>query len=131
MSGTRVAVKRLELDGLPGAGAACECLSMTDQVRTEVEVLSQVHHVNIVQLMGWSKDCIAPSLVYVCIEGGSLQDRLGRLTCRGSGALVPLTADERILVLCDVVRGLTSGLLCCLTLHGVCPTYNRRCVSFT
>jgi hypothetical protein len=45
-SGTRVTVKRLELDGLSGAGAGC--LSMVDQMRTEVEVLSQVHHVNIV-----------------------------------------------------------------------------------
>ena len=29
------------------------------------------------------------------------------LACRGSGALVPLTANERILVLSDVARGLT------------------------
>ena len=69
---------------------------------------------------------MAPCLVYAFMEGDSLQDRLA---CRGSGALVQLTADERIL--CDVARGLTSGLLCCLTLHGVFPTCNRRCVSFT
>jgi interleukin-1 receptor-associated kinase 4 len=37
------------------------------------------------------------------MESGSLQDRLA---CRGSGALVPLTANERILVLSDVARGL-------------------------
>ena len=100
-AGTRVAVKRLELDGLPGAGAAG--LSLTDQMRTEVEVLSQVQHVNVVQLMGWSKDGMAPCLVYALMEGGSLQDRLA---CRGSGALLPLTANERILVLSDVARGL-------------------------
>jgi serine/threonine protein kinase len=76
---------------------------MADQMRTEVEVLSQVHHVNIVQLMGWSKDGMAPCLVYAFMEGGSLQDRLA---CRGSGALLPLTANERILVLSDVARGL-------------------------
>ena len=99
---------------------------MTDQVGTGVEVLSQVHLVNIVQLMGWSKDCMAPCLVYAFLEGDSLKDRLA---CRGSGALVQLTADERIL--CDVAQSLTSALLCCLTLHGVCPTCNRRCVSFT
>ena len=69
VSGTRLAVKRLELDGLPGAGG---CLSMADQMRTEVEVLSQVHHVNIVQLMGWSKDGMAPCLVYAFMEGDSL-----------------------------------------------------------
>ena len=99
-SGTRVAVKRLELDGLSGAGAGC--LSMADQMRTEVEVLSQVHHVNIVQLMGWSKDGMAPCLVYALMKGGSLQDRLA---CRDNVS-VPLTANERILVLSDVARGI-------------------------
>jgi interleukin-1 receptor-associated kinase 4 len=67
-----------------------------------VEVLSQVQHVNIVPLLGSSKDGMAPCLVYAFMEGGSLQDRLA---CRGSGA-VPLTASERILVLSDVARGL-------------------------
>jgi serine/threonine protein kinase len=93
-SGTRVAVKRLELGVAAGAGAAG--LSMTDQMRTEVEMLWQVQHVN-------RKDGMAPCLVYALMEGGSLQDRLA---CRGSGALVPLTANERILVLSDVARGL-------------------------
>ena len=46
---------------------------------------------------------MAPCLVYALMEGGSLQDRLA---CRGSGALVPLTANERIVVLSDVARGL-------------------------
>ena len=100
MSGTRVAVKRLELDGARCAGSGC--LSMADQMRTEMEVLSQVQHVNIVPLLGWSKDGRAPCLVYAFMEGGSLQDRLA---CRGRGA-VPLTANERILVLSDVARGL-------------------------
>jgi serine/threonine protein kinase len=72
-------------------------------MRTEVEVLSQVQHVNIVPLLGSSKDGMAPCLVYALMEGGSLQDRLA---CRGSGALVPLTANERIVVLSDVARGL-------------------------
>jgi interleukin-1 receptor-associated kinase 4 len=62
-----------------------------------------VQHVNIVPLLGWSKDGMAPCLVYALMEGGSLQDRLA---CRGSGALVPLTANERVLVLSDVARGL-------------------------
>ena len=100
-SGTLVVVKRLELGVAAGAGAAG--LSMTDQMRTEVEVLSQVHHVNIVPLLGSSKDGMAPCLVYALMEGGSLQDRLA---CRGSGSLVPLTANERIVVLSDVARGL-------------------------
>ena len=92
-AGTRVAVKRLELDGLPGAGGGC--LSMADQMRTEVEVLSQVHHVNIVQLMGWSKDGMAPCLVYAFMEGGSLQDRLA---CRGR--CVSFTVTSRAQTCC-------------------------------
>ncbi len=90
-SGTRVAVKRLELGVAACAGAAG--LSMTDQMSTEVEVLSRMQHVNIVPLLGWSKDGIAPCLVYALMEGGSLQDRLA---CRGNSALVPLTANQRL-----------------------------------
>ena len=71
-------------------------------MRTAVELLSKVHHVNIVPLLGWSKDGMSPCLVYAFMEGGSLQDRLA---CRGS-AVVPLTANERILVLSDVSQGL-------------------------
>ena len=95
-------MKRLELGVAAGGGGAAG-LSLTDQMRTEVEVLSQVQHVNIVPLLGSSKDGMAPCLVYALMEGGSLQDRLA---CCGSGALVPLTANERILVLSDVARGL-------------------------
>jgi len=101
VSGTCVAVKRLELDVVPGAGQGW-LSQMGDQMRTEVEVLSQVQHVNIVPLLGSSKDGMAACLVYAFMEGGSLQDRLA---CRGSGA-VPLTANERILLLSDVARGL-------------------------
>jgi serine/threonine protein kinase len=64
-----------------------------------------VQHVNIVPLLGSSKDGMEPCLVYALMEGGSFQDRL---SCRGSGAfLVPLTANERIVVLSDVARGLS------------------------
>ena len=55
-------MKRLELCVAAGAGATG--LSMTDQLRTEVEVLSHVQHVNIVPLLGWSKDGMASWLVY-------------------------------------------------------------------
>jgi hypothetical protein len=44
---------------------------MADQMRTEMEVLSQVQHVNIVPLLGWSKDGRAPCLVYTFMEGDS------------------------------------------------------------
>ena len=66
-SGTRVAVKRLALGVAAGSEAAG--LSMTDQMRTEVEELSQVQHVNIVPLLGSSKDGMAPCLVYALMKG--------------------------------------------------------------
>jgi serine/threonine protein kinase len=69
----------------------------------EATAVPEKKKTDVVQLMGWSKDGIAPCLVYVFMEGGSLQDRLA---CRGSGALVPLTTNERMLVLSDVARGL-------------------------
>ena len=83
MSGTRDAIKRLELDGAQGAGAGWLSMAdpwqmrtdMADQMRTEMEVLSQVQHVNIVPLLGWSKDGRAPCLVYTFMEGDSLQER--------------------------------------------------------
>jgi serine/threonine protein kinase len=87
---------------------------MTDQIRTEVEVLSQ-QHVNIMPLLGSSKDGMAPCLVYALMEGGSLQNRL---VCRGIGALVPLTVNERILVLSAVARGLAY-------LHSPVPFIHR------
>jgi serine/threonine protein kinase len=46
---------------------------------------------------------MVPCLFYALMEGGSLQDRLA---CRGSGALVPLTVNKRILALSDVAWGL-------------------------
>ena len=68
--GTCVVVKRLDLGMSVGTGTVG--MSMTDQIRTEVEVLSQVHHVSIVSLLGSSKDDIVPCLVYVLMEVGSL-----------------------------------------------------------
>jgi len=97
-SGTRVAVKRLAID--PNLGPAGGLLHV--QMQTEVQVLSQVQHPNVVQLLGGSTDGASPCLFYALMEGGSLQDRLA---CIQTGQ-VPLTANERILVLSDVARGL-------------------------
>ena len=63
--------------------------------------------------MGWSKDGMAPCLVYSCMEGDNFQDRLVQ------SRPVPLTDNERILVLSDVARGLTYETLLLPTLEGV------------
>ena len=100
-SGTRVAVKRLEVDiELDPAGV--QRSQMIKQMQTEVQILFTVQHPNIVQLLGSSTDGKEPCLVYALMEGGSLQDRLA---CSGVWK-VALTAKERILVLSDVARGL-------------------------
>ncbi len=99
-SGTRVAVKRHALGVAAGAGAAG--LSMTDQMRTEVEEPSQSAARQHRAAAGIEQGRHG-ALLSVRLEGGSLQDRL---TCRGSGALVPLTANERVRVISDVARGL-------------------------
>ncbi len=69
-SGTLVVVKRLEVGVTAGARAIG--ISMTDQIRTEAKVLSQVQHVNIVSLLGSNKDGMSPCSVYTLMEGGSL-----------------------------------------------------------
>ena len=46
-------------------------ISIIDQMRTEVEVLSKVQHVNIVPMLGWIKDDMTPCLVYSLMEGGN------------------------------------------------------------
>ena len=94
-SATQIAVKKLEF------AAGSDVQGALAHMQTEVQVLSQVHHPNIVPLLGWSDDGEAPCLVYALAAGGSLQDRLA---C--SENAVPLTAKERIIVLSDVLRGL-------------------------
>ena len=94
-SATHIAVKKLEF------AAGSEMQVALAHMQTEVQVLSQATHPNIVPLLGWSNDGEAPCLVYALATGGSLQDRL---MCCENG--VPLTSKERILVLSDVLRGL-------------------------
>ena len=99
-AGTRVAVKGLKLAVAAGAGAAE--LPMSEQMRTGVEALSQSparqHRAAAGMEQGWHG-----ALLRLRLDGGCLVDHLA---CRCSGAFVPLTANERILVLSDVARAL-------------------------
>ena len=67
-------MKRLELDA--GMSTPSDLLLLREQMQTEVQVLSQVQHPNVVQLLGCSNDAEAPCLVYALMQGGSLKDRL-------------------------------------------------------
>ena len=98
-SGTQIAVKRLEQDSALGEAHG---LPGSSQLETEVRTLSTASHPNVVPLLGWSADGVAPCLVYAFCEGGALEDRLAhRIADHPS-----LTARERILILSDVARGL-------------------------
>ena len=105
-SGTPVAVKRLDetLDESASSRAF-------DAWHTELALLSQLVHPNVVPLLGASFDGDALCLVYQYCEGGALDQRLQQ-AIKGRP---PLSARERLTVLSDVVRGLahlhTSGLI--------------------
>jgi len=64
MSGTRVAVKRLEIDLNLGQAVGRLHVNQNHQMQTQVQVLSQVQHPNVVQLLGSSTNGASPCLVY-------------------------------------------------------------------
>ena len=98
VSGTQLAVKRLEQDAALGEAAG---LPSSAQLQAEVAVLSKGQHPNVVPLLGWSVDGPTPCLVYALMEGGALEDRLAR-----RGSWPPLQSSERVVILSDVARGL-------------------------
>ena len=69
---------------------------------------------------------MAPFLVYALMEVGSLVDRLA---CRCSGAFVPLTANERILLLSDVAQGLAYEALVGQAPQLPAPAFGGACHS--
>ncbi|KAH7331194.1 hypothetical protein KP509_20G019500 [Ceratopteris richardii] len=64
--GTVVAIKRAEKESLQGDKA----------FYTEIEMLSRVHHRNLVSLIGYCDDECEQMLVYEFMEGGTLHDHL-------------------------------------------------------
>ena len=80
--------------------------------KTEVKALSKANHPNIVPLLGWSEDGDALCLVYLLMQGGSLEDCLAR-----KANASPLTSDERMNVISDIGRGLSY-------LHSVVKTWH-------
>ena len=121
-SGTPVAVKRLDetLDESASSRAF-------DAWHTELALLSQLVHPNVVPLLGASFDGDALCLVYQYCEGGALDQRMQQ-AIKGRP---PLSARERLTVLSDVVRGLahlhTSGSsIETLSPRTFCSTAARR-----
>ena len=75
-SGTPIAVKVLTQDPALGAAAG---LPSDEQLMTEVRVLSEVSHPNVVPLLGSSLDGPQKCLVYARMDGGALDERLARI----------------------------------------------------
>lgn len=71
----RVAIKRAEQGSLQGA----------HEFYTEIELLSRVHHRNLVILVGYCDDEGEQMLVYEYMSGGTLRDHL---SCKYSSAII-------------------------------------------
>jgi len=72
-----------------------------DDLRNELNYLSEYRHPNVIALYGWSLDGQDPCLIYDFMVNGSLQDRLQCLN--GTAAL---SWELRLKISCDAARGL-------------------------
>lgn len=93
-----------------GFQIAVKCLRESDQLKeedlikqfeTEVLMLSQYRHENILHLLGYSKDGPAPCLVYQYLPNGSLEDRLACLH-----GTPPLSTNMRL----KIIQGTANGI---------------------
>ncbi|KAL6846965.1 hypothetical protein ACP4OV_022818 [Aristida adscensionis] len=91
-------------DGSPVAVKMCsKSLSQGNkEFSAEAQLLSRVHHRNLVSLVGYCKDSKHVALVYEYMNSGNLQDRL-----RGKASpSTPLTWHQRLKIALDSARGL-------------------------
>nr|KAG5701438.1 hypothetical protein BaRGS_032770 [Batillaria attramentaria] len=93
-----------------GFKIAVKCLKVSNQMKeedllkqfeTEVKMLSQYRHENILHLLGYSKDGPVPCLVYQYLPNGSLEDRLACLH-----GTPPLSANMRL----KIIKGTANGI---------------------
>ncbi|XP_049934071.1 chitin elicitor receptor kinase 1 [Nymphaea colorata] len=89
LRGEQAAVKRMEM----------ESSSSTESFLAELKVLTRVHHVNLVRLIGYCTDR-ALFLVYEYIDNGNLSQHLHGTAGR------PLSFSERVQIALDSARGL-------------------------
>lgn len=71
-SGERVAVKRAQEDSMQGA----------EEFKNEIELLSRVHHKNLVGLVGYCYDQGEQMLVYEFMANGTMREWLSGEYCR-------------------------------------------------
>ncbi|KAG8049015.1 hypothetical protein GUJ93_ZPchr0009g490 [Zizania palustris] len=91
-------------DGSPVAVKMCSKTSSQGdkEFLAEAQHLTRVHHKNLVSLIGYCKDKKHLALVYECMQGGNLEDRL-----RGEASIAAaLTWHERLKIALDSANGL-------------------------
>lgn len=95
-NGQLIAVKRSEQGSLQGSL----------EFRTEIELLSRVHHKNLVSLVGFCFDQGEQMLVYEYVPNGTLKDSL-------TGMLIQLCVSELLCVQKELHVHLVQGSLGC------------------
>ncbi|KAK9055109.1 hypothetical protein SSX86_026190 [Deinandra increscens subsp. villosa] len=95
-SGITVAVKSLKPDGLQGHR---EWVTFLWYLQAEVDFLGQLHHPNLVKLIGYCIEDDQRLLVYEFMTRGSLENHLFRRT-------IPLTWSNRIKIATGAAKGL-------------------------
>ncbi|XP_022682574.1 probable LRR receptor-like serine/threonine-protein kinase At1g06840 isoform X2 [Setaria italica] len=90
VDGTAVAIKRAHEDSLQGSKEFC----------TEIELLSRLHHRNLVSLVGYCDEEDEQMLVYEFMPNGTLRDHLSAKTER------PLTFGRRVHIALGAAKGI-------------------------
>ncbi|KAF7081803.1 hypothetical protein CFC21_085710 [Triticum aestivum] len=110
------------LEGIDGSVAIKEILeTFSEQTKkafdVEVQIMSQLHHRNILSLKGWCKEDQHLLLIYEKVENGNLEDHLypkngamdsGVYTERENGTC--LSSHLSWLTRCNIIIGIASGL---------------------
>ncbi|KAL8158163.1 hypothetical protein AgCh_002742 [Apium graveolens] len=91
-----VAIKRLKLLSKQGS----------KEFQTEIEMLSQFQHSNLVSLIGYCDDCEEMILVYDYMSRGTLADHLHKKVRKGESSLPSLSWEQRLKICIGAAHGL-------------------------
>ncbi|CAI9770180.1 unnamed protein product [Fraxinus pennsylvanica] len=95
-SGQLVAIKRAQQGSMQGSS----------EFKTEIELLSRIHHKNVVSLVGFCYDQAEQMLVYEYISNGTLRDCLSAAKFTGKIGF-KLDWSRRLTIALDAARGLS------------------------
>ncbi|KAL7193176.1 hypothetical protein ACSBR2_024895 [Camellia fascicularis] len=94
---TTVAIKRLNAESKPGAA----------EFWTKIKTLSNIWHIHLMTLIGYSDDCKEMILVYEYMANGTLADHLYKNSRKGNrNKIYHLTWEERLKICIGAAHGL-------------------------